>query len=86
MFEDLFVDTHEGLVELSVIPMGGNGHSHDQISEMLDIFESSRLFYDYSRNRASIEGQWADVSPLIYACYERIHERFHHSYLTVSIR
>jgi len=86
MFDDLFVDTRTVLVELSIIPMNGNGQNNNLVVGMLDILEKSGLVYEYSRNSASIEGNWNVISPLIYSCYERIQEQFPQGFLIVSIR
>lgn len=86
MFENLFVDTRSVLVELSIVPMDGNEQNGNLVADMLDLFEESGLFYEYSRNSASLEGRWEDVNPLIIACYERVHERFPQGYLRIAIR
>lgn len=85
MFENLFVDTYAVLVELTLIPMG-NGQSNIQIADMLDIFDESGLFYEHSRNSACIEGKWNEISPLIFACYERVQEQFPQGFLRISLR
>jgi hypothetical protein len=66
--------------------MDGNGQNDNLVAGMLDIFEESGLFYEYSRNSASIEGSWEDINPLIITCYERVHDRFPQGYLKIAIR
>ena len=80
------VDTRKVLVELSVIPLGGNGQISDQIDKVLNIVDKTGLFYERMNNRTCIEGEWNDISALIYACYERVQEQSPDGFLKVSIR
>jgi len=86
MLPDQLLEDRKVLVELSIIPVGGNGYASEQIDEILKLADEIGLFHDGSRNRTCIEGRWSDISPLIYACYERVQERSPQDYLTVSIR
>ena len=82
MLNDQVVDTRKVLVELSVIPMGGNG----QMAKVLNVVDKTGLFYERTHNGTCIEGEWNDVSALIYACYERVQEQYPQGFLQVSIR
>jgi len=86
MLNDQASYSRKVLVELSVIPLGGNGHFSDQITEVLNIADKTGLFYERWHNGACIEGDWSDIGPLIYACYERVQEQSPQGFLTVSIR
>jgi len=86
MFENLIVDTHKVLVEMTVVPLGSNGQVSDQIAEILSLVDKSGLFYEYSHGITSIEGEWSEISSLIYACYESIQDRFPEGFLRISIR
>jgi uncharacterized protein YqgV (UPF0045/DUF77 family) len=82
MLNDQVVDTRKVLVELSVIPMGGNG----QMAKVLNVVDKTGLFYERTHNGTCIEGEWNDISALIYACYERVQEQYPQGFLQVSIR
>ena len=78
--------THKVLVELSVIPMGGNGQTSDQVAKVLNIVDKTGLFYERTHNGTCIEGTWSEISPIIHACYERVQEQSPQGFLKVSIR
>ena len=86
MLNDQVVDTRKVLVELSVIPLGGNDQISGQIAKLLNTVDKTGLFYERTRNGTCIEGEWNDISPLIYECYERVQEQSPQGYLKVSIR
>jgi uncharacterized protein YqgV (UPF0045/DUF77 family) len=86
MLNNQMVDTRKVLVELSVIPLGGNGQFRDQIAKVLNVVDRTGLYYERTHNGTCIEGEWNDVSALIYACYERVQEQFPQGFLEVSIR
>jgi uncharacterized protein YqgV (UPF0045/DUF77 family) len=86
MLNDPAVDAHKVLVELSIVPLGNNGQVKDQIAEVLSIVDKTGLFHQRTHYGTTIEGQWSDISPLIYACYERVQEQSPQGFLKVSIR
>ena len=86
MLNDQAVDTQKVLVELSVIPLGGNGKNSDQIAKVLNNVDKTGLFYERTRNGTCIEGEWNDISALIYTCYQRVQEQYPQGFLKVSIR
>ena len=86
MLNNPVVDTRKVLVELSVIPFGSNGHTKDQIAEVLELVDRSGLYYDRLQNGTCIEGEWGEISPLLYACYERVQAQSPEGFLKVSIR
>lgn len=86
MFNDQSVATRKVLVELILVPMSGNGQVKDRIAKVLNTVDKSGLFYQRTYNGSFIEGEWKDVSALIYACYERMQEEFPEGFLEVSIR
>lgn len=86
MLNDQVVDTRKVLVELSVIPLGGNGRIRDQVAKVLSNADKIGLFHERTHNGACIEGEWSDISPLIYACYERVQDHANQGFLKVSIR
>ena len=86
MLNDQVVDTRKILVELSVIPLGGNGQISDQIDKVLNIVDKTGLFYQRMKTGTCVEGEWNDISALIYECYERVQEQSPEGFLKVSIR
>ena len=86
MLNDQAIDTQKVLVELSVIPLGGNGRKEDQVAEVVNIAEKIGLFYERTHNGTCIEGEWSDISTLIYTCYERVQEQSPHGFLKVAVR
>jgi uncharacterized protein YqgV (UPF0045/DUF77 family) len=79
-------DTRKVLVELSAIPVGGNGQISDQIANVRNIVEKTGLFYNPIYNGACIEGEWNEISSLIYVCYEQLQKQSPNGFLKVSIR
>ena len=86
MLNDQAVDKQKVLVELSVISMGGNGRVGEQVDEVLKVADKAGLFYVRTHSGTCIEGEWNQISPLIQACYERVHAHSPAGYLQVSIR
>jgi uncharacterized protein YqgV (UPF0045/DUF77 family) len=74
------------LVELSVIPLGNNGQVRDRVADVLSIVDETGLFHERTRSGTCIEGKWSDISPVIYACYERVLGQSPQGFLKVSIR
>ena len=79
-------NTRKVLVELSAIPVGSNGQLNDQIDNVRNIVENAGLIYNPTHFGACIEGEWDEISTLIFACYERLQEQSPQGYLEVSIR
>ena len=78
--------TGKVLVELSVIPLGGNGHASDQIEHVQNIVGKTGLFYERTNNGTCFEGEWSDICATLYSCYEQVHDQSPHSFLKVDIR
>jgi uncharacterized protein YqgV (UPF0045/DUF77 family) len=86
MLNDQGTDASKVLVELTVIPMSNNGHVREGIARVLNTVNKAGLFYQRTPNGSFIEGEWKDVSALIYTCYERMQEEFPQGFLEVSNR
>jgi uncharacterized protein YqgV (UPF0045/DUF77 family) len=86
MLNDQDADTRKVLVELSVIPLGGNGQVSDQVAKVLNIVDKTGLFHERTHTGTCVEGEWSDISSLLYACYERVKDQAPQGYLKVSIR
>ena len=80
------VDTHKVFVELSVVPLGSNGRSHEQITGVQVIVENTGLFHERTSSGTYLEGDWSDICSLLHTCYEKVQEHSPHSYLKVAIR
>jgi uncharacterized protein YqgV (UPF0045/DUF77 family) len=86
MLSDQDADTRKVLVELSVIPLGGNGQVSDQVAKVLNVVDKTGLFHERTHTGTCVEGEWSDISPLLYACYERVQDQAPQGFLKVSIR
>ena len=86
MLNNQVLDTRKVLVELSVIPLGSEVQTSNQIAKVQNIVKKTGLFYKRTDNGTCIEGEWSDISALIYSCYERVQDQSPHGYLKVSIR
>jgi uncharacterized protein YqgV (UPF0045/DUF77 family) len=86
MLNDKVITNRKVLVELTLVPMSGNGKAKDRFAKVLNTVDKGGLFYQRTYNGSFIEGEWQDVSALIYSCYERMQEEFPQGFLEVSIR
>ena len=86
MLHNQVVDNRKVLVELSIIPLGSNGKTNDRVAEILNLVNKTGLVIEQLHNGTCIEGNWSDICPLIYACYEQVQEQSPQGYLKVSIR
>ena len=86
MINDQLMDTQKVLVELSIIPLSGNGQTNDRVAQVLSIVDETGLFHERTHNGTCIEGEWNDISALIYTCYQRVQEQYPQGFLKVSIR
>jgi uncharacterized protein (TIGR00106 family) len=72
------------LVELSIIPVGGDSHTSDELAEVLRIIDNSGLSYELTPSATCIEGEWDEVMSLVRRCHERV--RGHCSHVVTSIK
>ncbi len=86
MINEQLMDTQKVLVELSVIPLSGNGQTNDRVDQVLNIVDETGLLHKRTHNGTCIEGDWNDISALIYTCYQRVQEQYPQGFLKVSIR
>jgi len=73
------------LVELSIIPLGGNSHLSSEIAKALDLIDSSGLRYQLTASATLIEGEWDEVMPVIRRCHERLRESSSHLIINIKI-
>ena len=63
------------LVELCLIPQGGDISLSDDIAECQKIFRARGLSHQLHAFGTNVEGEWDNVMGAIKACHERVHER-----------
>ena len=73
------------LVELSVIPLGGDTHLSSRIAEVLKLIDASGLAYQLMPSGTCIEGEWEQVMPVVRLCHERMRGLSAHVFTTIRI-
>ncbi len=73
------------LVELSVIPVGRGTHIADDIAEVVRIIQDSGLPFLLTPSATCLEGDWAEVMPVIRLCHERMRGRCAHVVTLIKI-
>jgi len=73
------------LIALSIVPIGGNSTSSDELVEVLKIIDESGLAYQLTPSATCVEGDWDEVMPLVRRCHERVMEMSAHVVTTIKI-
>lgn len=73
------------LIELSIVPLGGDTHLSDEIAEVLRLVDASGLPYQLTPSGTCIEGEWDEVMGLVRKCHEVTRQRSRHVLTTISI-
>lgn len=73
------------LVELSIVPLGGDTHLSDEIAEIIQVIDASGLPYQLTPCGTCIEGGWEDVMAVVRRCHERMRERSEHVITLIQI-
>jgi uncharacterized protein (TIGR00106 family) len=73
------------LVELSVMPIGGDSHTSGKLAEILKLIDASGLSYQLTPTATCIEGKWEEVMPVIRQCHDRLRQRSPHVITMISI-
>jgi uncharacterized protein (TIGR00106 family) len=60
------------LIELSIIPIGNNAHTSDELAEVLKMIDESGLPYQLTPSATCLEGTWTEVFPIIQRCHELV--------------
>jgi uncharacterized protein (TIGR00106 family) len=60
------------LAEFSIMPMGQDAHTSQQLAEALKIVEESGLPYQLTPTATCLEGAWEEVLPVIRLCHARV--------------
>lgn len=73
------------LVEFSIIPVGGDAHTSDELAEALKLVDASGLPYQFTPAGTCIEGEWEAVMTLIRQCHERVRRMSPHVVTTIKV-
>jgi uncharacterized protein (TIGR00106 family) len=73
------------LVELSLIPLGGDSHLSEEIAEALELVVASGLPYQLTPSGTCIEGEWEEVMSLVKRCHDRMREMSPHVITLIKI-
>ncbi len=60
------------LVDFSIIPVGGDSHTSEELTEALRIVDASGLPHQLTPGGTCIEGDWNEVMHVIQQCHERV--------------
>jgi uncharacterized protein (TIGR00106 family) len=73
------------LVELSILPLVGDGHVSDELAEVLKLIDSYGLSYQLTPSATCIEGEWNEVMELVRLCHDRVRSRSSHIVTFIKI-
>jgi uncharacterized protein (TIGR00106 family) len=73
------------LVELSIMPLGGDKHVSGELAKALELIDGSGLPYQLTASATLIEGEWDEVMPLIRHCHERVRRMSPHVVTHIKI-
>ena len=73
------------LVELSILPLAGDGHLSDELAEVLKLVDSYGLPYQLTPTATCIEGEWNEVMDLVRQCHDRVRSRSSHVTTLIKI-
>ncbi len=73
------------LIQLTVVPLGGDIHLSDEIAEVLKMVDDSGLPYQLTPSGTCIEGEWDEVMELVRQCHERVRRDSPHVITTIRI-
>ncbi len=79
-------EIHMVLAEISVIPIGCNGQSPNEVAAVQDIIQKTGLIFTPTQYGACIQGGWNEIAPVIFACYEQIQKQSPQGFVRVAIR
>ena len=73
------------LIALSIVPLGGNPNTSDELVEVLKIIDESGLPYQLTPSATCVEGDWDEVMSVLKRCHERVMEVSAHVVTTIKI-
>ena len=66
------------LVELTIIPLGGDTHMSDEVTGVIKVIDASGLPYQLTPCGTCIEGDWSEVMALVRRCHEQVRKQSAH--------
>jgi uncharacterized protein (TIGR00106 family) len=73
------------LVELSLIPVGGDIHSSGALARALELVDRSGLPYQLTPSGTCIEGEWDEVMALVRQCHDSVRQTRPHVVTIIKI-
>ena len=73
------------LVELSILPLVGDGHVSDELAEVLGLIDAYGLPYQLTPSATCIEGEWNEVMELVRQCHDRMRSKSSHIVTFIKI-
>ena len=73
------------LVELAIIPVGGDAHLSDELATALEVVHASGLPYQLTPSGTCIEGEWDEVMSTVRRCHARVREHSSHVVTMIKI-
>jgi uncharacterized protein (TIGR00106 family) len=73
------------LVELSILPLVGDGHLSDELAEVLKLIDSAGLPYQLTPTATCIEGDWNEVMELVRQCHNCVRSKASHVATLIKI-
>jgi uncharacterized protein (TIGR00106 family) len=73
------------LVELSILPLVGDGHLSDELAEVLKLVDAYGLPYQLTPTATCIEGEWNEVMELVRQCHDRVRSKSSHIVTFIKI-
>jgi len=66
------------LFEVSVIPVGGDRHTNDQLADVLSVIDRSGLPYRLGPGSTCIEAEWDEAIALVRDCHREARRKSRH--------
>jgi uncharacterized protein (TIGR00106 family) len=73
------------LAELSILPLGGDSHTSDELAEVLKLVDAFGLPYQLTPAGTCIEGEWNEVMELARECHNRVRAKSPHVVTLIKI-
>ncbi|MBI4524833.1 MAG: MTH1187 family thiamine-binding protein [Deltaproteobacteria bacterium] len=73
------------LAELTIIPVGGDSHTSENLAEVLKLIDASGLSYQLTPTATCIEGRWEELMEIIRQCHERVRRGSPHVITMIKI-
>ena len=73
------------LVELSIMPIGGDSHTSEKLADILKLIDASGLSYQLTPTATCIEGNWEEVMAVVRQCHDRVRRSSPHVITMIKI-